>query len=87
MTVSVPHWIVPSNCSAYCFRRHYGGLQGLDKQATVEKYGTEQVNVWRRSYDIPPPECAEDSPHNPVNDPAYRALSAAERSKLPRTRA
>ena len=45
--------------------RHYGALQGLDKQETVDKYGKEQVNVWRRSYDIPPPECALDSPHYP----------------------
>lgn len=51
--------------------RHYGALQGLDKQATVTKYGKDQVNVWRRSYDVPPPECAVDSPHFPANDPKY----------------
>ena len=45
--------------------RHYGALQGLDKDETREKYGPEQVHIWRRSYDVPPPEgeslemCAE----------------------------
>ena len=38
--------------------RHYGGLQGLDKQQTVEKHGKDQVQIWRRSYDIPPPGIA-----------------------------
>jgi 2,3-bisphosphoglycerate-dependent phosphoglycerate mutase len=40
-------------------------LQGLDKQETVKKYGIDQVNIWRRSYDIPPPECSVDSVHYP----------------------
>ena len=51
--------------------RHYGALQGLDKQETVDKYGIDQVTIWRRSYDIPPPECDENSPHYPGNDPKY----------------
>jgi 2,3-bisphosphoglycerate-dependent phosphoglycerate mutase len=51
--------------------RHYGALQGLDKQETVTKYGKDQVNVWRRSYDIPPPACAADSLHYPANDSKY----------------
>ena len=41
--------------------RHYGALQGLDKQETVDKYGKDQVLVWRRSYDIPPPSCEKSS--------------------------
>ena len=45
--------------------RHYGGLQGLDKQATVDKYGKDQVNLWRRSYDIPPPDCSKTSEYFP----------------------
>jgi 2,3-bisphosphoglycerate-dependent phosphoglycerate mutase len=49
--------------------RHYGALQGLDKQETVEKYGKEQVLVWRRSYDIPPPALDESSEWYPANDP------------------
>eukprot|EP00591_Stephanopyxis_turris_P002798 CAMPEP_0195524958 /NCGR_PEP_ID=MMETSP0794_2-20130614/25099_1 /TAXON_ID=515487 /ORGANISM="Stephanopyxis turris, Strain CCMP 815" /LENGTH=256 /DNA_ID=CAMNT_0040655297 /DNA_START=230 /DNA_END=1000 /DNA_ORIENTATION=+ len=51
--------------------RHYGGLQGLNKQETVDKYGKDQVLIWRRSYDIPPPECDETSEHYPGNDPRY----------------
>jgi 2,3-bisphosphoglycerate-dependent phosphoglycerate mutase len=39
--------------------RHYGALQGLDKAQTVEKHGAEQVKIWRRSYDIPPPPLPE----------------------------
>jgi 2,3-bisphosphoglycerate-dependent phosphoglycerate mutase len=52
--------------------RHYGGLQGLNKQETVDKHGIEQVQVWRRSYDIPPPEITDPtSIHDPRNDPMY----------------
>eukprot|EP00606_Chrysophyceae_sp_TOSAG23-5_P001555 GSChrysophyteH2.ASY1.ANO1.418.1 assembled CDS len=57
--------------------RHYGGLQGLDKQQTVDKHGKEQVLIWRRRYvyDIPPPPCADDSEHCPANDKKYRCVS------------
>lgn len=51
--------------------RHYGALQGLDKQQTVDKHGKEQVLTWRRSYDIPPPTVDRDSEHHPSNDPRY----------------
>lgn len=54
--------------------RHYGALQGLGKKDTVDKYGLEQVNIWRRSYDVPPPECDADSPMAPANDPKYKDL-------------
>jgi len=57
--------------------RHYGALQGLDKQETVAKYGKDQVNVWRRSYDIPPPECDITSEHYPKNDPKYASIAEA----------
>jgi 2,3-bisphosphoglycerate-dependent phosphoglycerate mutase len=57
--------------------RHYGSLQGLDKKATVEKYGSDQVNVWRRSYDIPPPDCESDSAMLPANDPKYKSVEGA----------
>lgn len=60
--------------------RHYGALQGLNKQETVDKYGKDQVLVWRRSYDIPPPELDEDSEHYPGNDPRYANV---EKSILP----
>ncbi|KAG5174957.1 histidine phosphatase superfamily [Tribonema minus] len=62
--------------------RHYGGLTGLDKQETVAKHGKEQVLVWRRSYDIPPPALDTSSEHYPGNDDKYAALP---RDKLPRT--
>ncbi|GKY94396.1 hypothetical protein MPSEU_000405600 [Mayamaea pseudoterrestris] len=51
--------------------RHYGSLQGLDKQETVDKFGKDQVLVWRRSYDVPPPVVDTSSPHHPSNDPRY----------------
>ena len=51
--------------------RHYGALQGLDKQETVDKYGKDQVLVWRRSYDVPPPTVDKTSEHHPANDPRY----------------
>jgi 2,3-bisphosphoglycerate-dependent phosphoglycerate mutase len=51
--------------------RHYGALQGLDKQETVNKYGKDQVLIWRRSYNIPPPTVDKSSPHHPANDPRY----------------
>ena len=54
--------------------RHYGALQGLDKKATTERHGAEQTNLWRRSYDVPPPPVDTDSPEHPINDPRYRHL-------------
>jgi len=53
--------------------RHYGALQGLDKQQTVDKHGKDQVLVWRRSYDVPPPTVDRSSEHHPSNDPRYAA--------------
>lgn len=55
--------------------RHYGALQGLDKQETVDKYGKDQVLIWRRSYDIPPPELDESSEHYPGNDARYKNVA------------
>jgi len=54
--------------------RHYGALTGLNKQETVDKHGMEQVMVWRRSYDIPPPSCEFTSPHYPGNNKRYQNL-------------
>ncbi|MGN8159799.1 2,3-diphosphoglycerate-dependent phosphoglycerate mutase [Salinisphaera sp. RV14] len=56
--------------------RHYGGLQGLDKSETAEKHGDDQVHIWRRSYDTPPPEMGVDDPGHPRNDPRYARLDA-----------
>lgn len=61
--------------------RHYGGLQGLNKQETVDRHGKEQVLVWRRSYDIPPPECEESSEYYPGNDPRYANVDRADLPK------
>lgn len=46
-------------------------MQGLDKQETVDKYGKDQVLVWRRSYDVPPPTVDKSSEHHPASDPRY----------------
>jgi len=51
--------------------RHYGALQGLNKKETAELHGAEQVHVWRRSYDIPPPPLAVDDARHPCHDPRY----------------
>jgi 2,3-bisphosphoglycerate-dependent phosphoglycerate mutase len=55
--------------------RHYGALQGLDKRQTAARHGAEQTKLWRRSYDVPPPPVAEDSPEHPANDRRYRSLA------------
>jgi 2,3-bisphosphoglycerate-dependent phosphoglycerate mutase len=54
--------------------RHYGALQGLDKKATAAKHGAEQVALWRRSYDVPPPPVSLDDPNHPVHDPRYAGV-------------
>jgi 2,3-bisphosphoglycerate-dependent phosphoglycerate mutase len=51
--------------------RHYGALQGLNKQETAERHGKEQVLEWRRSYDIPPPALEPDDERHPSHDPRY----------------
>ncbi len=51
--------------------RHYGALQGLNKSETAEKYGEEQVHVWRRSYATPPPAMEESDTRHPSHDPRY----------------
>ena len=58
--------------------RHYGALQGLDKAQTVEKHGAEQVKVWRRSYDIPPPPLDRQDPNHPRFDRRYAGVPAGE---------
>lgn len=63
--------------------RMYGGLQGLNKVETVEKHGKEQVLIWRRSFDVPPPEIAADSEFNPANDIKYKKFCKPE--DIPKT--
>jgi len=58
--------------------RHYGSLQGLNKTQTVEKHGAEQVKVWRRSYDIPPPPLPQSDPGHPRFDRRYAGVPAGE---------
>lgn len=58
--------------------RHYGALQGLDKAETVARHGAEQVKVWRRSYDIPPPPLSRDDPQHPRYDRRYAGVPAGE---------
>ncbi len=55
--------------------RHYGALQGLNKAETAEKYGKEQVHLWRRSYDVPPPPLDEKDPTHSKFDPRYRKVA------------
>jgi len=62
--------------------RMYGGLQGLDKAETASKHGEDQVKIWRRSYDIPPPKITEDSPEYPGKDPRYANL---QKEQIPLT--
>ena len=54
--------------------RHYGALQGLNKGETAAKYGDEQVHIWRRSYDIPPPVLELDDERHPANDSRYAGI-------------
>ena len=58
--------------------RHYGALQGLNKAETAAKFGDDQVKIWRRSYDIPPPPLDPADPRQPRNDRRYAALTPAE---------
>ncbi len=54
--------------------RHYGDLQGLNKAETAAKHGEDQVHIWRRSYDIPPPALSEEDERHPAHDPRYAGL-------------
>jgi 2,3-bisphosphoglycerate-dependent phosphoglycerate mutase len=58
--------------------RHYGALQGLNKAETAAKFGEDQVKVWRRSYDTPPPPLAADDERHPRNDKRYATVSPAD---------
>jgi len=67
-------WI-PVHRSWRLNERHYGALQGLNKAETAEKYGDEQVHVWRRSYDTPPPPLEEDDERHPRFDRRYAGIA------------
>ncbi len=58
--------------------RHYGDLQGKNKKQTTEEFGKEQVLLWRRSYDTPPPPLSPENPTSSANDPRYRDIDPSE---------
>ena len=62
--------------------RHYGGLTGLNKQEMIDKVGAEQVKIWRRSYDVPPPSLPEDSPYAVSGDRRYAGVNVPHTESL-----
>ena len=62
--------------------RHYGGLTGLNKQEMIDKVGAEQVKIWRRSYDIPPPGLPADSPYDVRGDRRYAGVEVPRTESL-----
>jgi 2,3-bisphosphoglycerate-dependent phosphoglycerate mutase len=62
--------------------RHYGGLTGSNKQEMIDKVGAEQVKIWRRSYDIPPPPLAHDSPYDVSGDRRYEGVGVPDTESL-----
>ncbi|WP_028660491.1 phosphoglyceromutase [Nocardioides insulae] len=72
------HWI-PVRRSWRLNERHYGALQGKNKSETLRRFGEEQFQLWRRSYDVPPPELAADDEYSQVGDPRYADI------EVPRT--
>lgn len=73
-------WI-PVHRSWRLNERHYGALQGKDKAETLEEFGNEQFMLWRRSFDVPPPELDDDSPYSQIGDPRYEGIDG----EVPRT--
>jgi 2,3-bisphosphoglycerate-dependent phosphoglycerate mutase len=70
-------WI-PVHRSWRLNERHYGALQGLNKAETAAKFGEDQVKIWRRSYDIPPPALTPDDERYPGREPRYSSLTKEE---------
>ncbi|MBL4792181.1 2,3-diphosphoglycerate-dependent phosphoglycerate mutase [Citromicrobium bathyomarinum] len=62
--------------------RHYGGLTGLNKQETRDKHGDEQVHIWRRSFDTPPPPMEAGSEYDPGADPRYEGIDVPDTESL-----
>ena len=71
------HWI-PVSRSWRLNERHYGALQGKDKKQTLEAYGEEQFQLWRRSYDVPPPAIDPNDKYAQTNDPRYSDIAGKE---------
>ena len=74
------HWI-PVNRSWRLNERHYGALQGKDKKETLAQYGEEQFQLWRRSFDVPPPPIEDNDKYSQFSDARYADLGAS----LPKT--
>jgi 2,3-bisphosphoglycerate-dependent phosphoglycerate mutase len=74
-------WI-PETKDWHLNERHYGGLTGLDKQETREKHGDEQVHIWRRSFDTPPPELEPGSRFDLSSDPRYAGVEVPRTESL-----
>jgi 2,3-bisphosphoglycerate-dependent phosphoglycerate mutase len=70
------HWI-PVRRSWRLNERHYGALQGKDKKQTLETYGEEQFQLWRRSFDVPPPPIDDNDEFSQKHDPRYANLGSA----------
>jgi 2,3-bisphosphoglycerate-dependent phosphoglycerate mutase len=62
--------------------RHYGGLTGLDKAETAARHGAEQVRIWRRSFDVPPPDLEPGGPYDLASDPRYAGIAIPSTESL-----
>lgn len=69
---------IPVHYSYRLNERHYGALQGLNKDEMRKRFGEEQVHIWRRSYDVRPPELTKEDERYPGNDPKYKDLTPEE---------
>jgi 2,3-bisphosphoglycerate-dependent phosphoglycerate mutase len=74
-------WL-PVNKDWHLNERHYGGLTGLNKQEMIDKVGAEQVQIWRRSFDIPPPPLDADSPYDVSRDRRYSGIDVPRTESL-----
>lgn len=74
-------WI-PETKDWHLNERHYGGLTGLDKAETAARHGDEQVHLWRRSFDIPPPPMEPGSPFDVAADPRYAGIAIPSTESL-----
>jgi len=74
-------WL-PTTKDWHLNERHYGGLTGLNKAETADKHGEEQVKIWRRSYDVPPPEMEKGAEFDPGNDRRYHGIDVPQTESL-----
>ena len=74
----IEHMHIPVTKDWRLNERHYGGLTGLNKQETRDKHGDEQVHIWRRSFDVPPPQITMENEFHPSHDKKYAQIDPAE---------